>query len=100
MKKLHLIVVCCLLGYGIFAQSNSAKQLTQYLFPDFAEGSVLQKSGTVTKTTLNYNTLTQEMIFKQGDQFLALDKLHEIDTVFLNNKKFVPAGELFYEWAL
>src|SRR6478609_3440463 len=96
MKKLHLTIICCLLGYVIFAQGN-AKQLTQYLFKDFAEGSVLQKSGTVTKTTLNYNTLTQEMIFKQGDQFLALDKLYEIDTVFLKNKKFVPAGEVFYE---
>jgi len=97
MKKLHLIVACCLLGYGTFAQANSAKQLTQYLFPDFAEGSVLQKSGTVTKTILNYNTLTQEMIFKQADQLLALDKLYEIDTVFLSNKKFIPAGEVFYE---
>jgi len=87
----------CLLTYGTFAQVHTVKQLTQYLFADFGEGSVLQKSGTVTKTILNYNTLTQEMIFKQGDQFLALDKLYEIDTVFLNNKKFVPAGQLFYE---
>jgi len=97
MKKLRLTALCCLLAYGIFAQVDNVKQLTQYLFPDFAEGSVLQKSGTVVKTRLNYNTLTQEMIFKQGDQFLALDKLYDIDTVFLENKKFVPAGEVFYE---
>lgn len=95
MKK-YLLILAAILAYnGVFAQ----KQLTQYLFPEFKEGSVLQKSGTVTKTQLNYNTLTQEMIFKQGEQFLALDKIQEIDTVYLNNKKFVPGDNLFYEIA-
>ncbi len=39
------------------------------------------------------------MVFKQGDQYLALDKISDIDTVFLNNKKFVPADNVFYEVA-
>jgi hypothetical protein len=98
MKKLILTILPAFLFCGLFAQQDqNVKQLTQYLFPDFKEGRVLQKSGTVTKTMLNYNTLTQEMIFIQGDQYLALDKIGDIDTVFLNNKKFVPGDNMFYE---
>lgn len=95
MKKYLLLLAVTLVYNSVSAQ----KQLTQYLFPEFKEGSVLQKSGTVTKTQLNYNTLTQEMIFKQGEQFLALDKIQDIDTVYLNDKKFVPGDNLFYEVA-
>ncbi|SFQ23487.1 hypothetical protein [Parafilimonas terrae] len=95
MKKYVLLLAAILIYKGVFAQ----KQLTQYLFPEFKEGSVLQKSGTVTKTQLNYNTLTQEMIFKQGEQFLALDKIQEVDTVYLNDKKFIPGDNMFYEVA-
>jgi len=98
MKKLILTILPAFLFCGLFAQQDqNVKQLTQYLFPDFREGRVLQKSGTVTKTMLNYNTLTQEMIFIQGDQYLALDKIWDIDTVFFNNKKFVPGDNMFYE---
>lgn len=96
--KLRIIMFALLAWCKVQAQSNDIpKQLTQYLFPEFTEGSVLQKSGTVIKTQLNYNTLTQEMIFKQGDQYLALDRIWEIDTVFLNNKKFIPGNNMFYE---
>lgn len=98
MKQVNLMIIIISLSFNLFAQSDqNVKQLTQYLFSGFTEGSVLQKSGTVTKTMLNYNTLTQEMIFKQGDQYLALDRIWEIDTVFLNNKKFVPGDNMFYE---
>ena len=96
--KFRIITFALLVWCNVQAQSNDTpKQLTQYLFPAFTEGAVLQKSGAVTKTQLNYNTLTQEMIFKQGDQFLALDRIWEIDTVFLNNKKFIPGDNMFYE---
>ncbi len=99
MKNYSLAFAAVLLYLNVIAQDENVKQLTQYLFPEFTEGSVLQKSGTVTKTQLNYNTLTQEMIFKQNDTFLALDKISDIDTVFLNHKKFIPGDNMFYEVA-
>jgi len=100
MKNYLLAFATVMLYMNVIAQDQNVKQLTQYLFADFIEGSVLQKSGTVTKTQLNYNTLTQEMIFKQDDKFLALDKISEIDSVFINNKKFIPGDNLFYEVAV
>lgn len=101
MKKTLLFIIPAFIYCNVFAQADkNVKQLTQYLFPDFTEGSVLQKSGTVTTTMLNYNTLTQEMVFKQGEQYLAIADPASVDTVFLNNEKFVYANNLFYEVAV
>src|ERR1044072_2376787 len=100
MKKIIVTITTVCLFCNVFAQQyDNGNQIIQYLFVDFNEGSVLQKSGTVTKTKLNYNTLTHEMIFQQNDQNLALDRIWEIDTVFLNNKKCVPGDNMFYEVA-
>ncbi len=98
MKKYLLIIFAAFICCNVFAQADkNVKQLTQYLFPEFAEGSVLQKSGTVIKTMLNYNTLTQEMVFKQGEQYLAIADPASVDTIFLNNEKFIYANNIFYE---
>lgn len=100
MKKLIILSIQMLACCSLFARADrNAKQFTQYLFPEFTEGTVLQKSGTTTKTLLNYNTLTQEMIFKQGNDFLAIADPASVDTVFLNNEKFIYANNLFYEVA-
>ena len=101
MRKYVLIIATVFICCNVFAQADkNVRQLTQYIFPEFTEGSVLQKSGTVTKTMLNYNTLTQEMVFKQGEQYLAFADPSSIDTVFLNNKKFIPVNNVFYEVAV
>ena len=101
MKRHLLIAIITCICCNAFAQADrNVKRLTQYLFPDFAEGNVLQKSGTITKTMLNYNTLTQEMIFKQGDQNLAMADPASVDTVFLNNRKFIYANNSFYDVAV
>src|SRR5262245_48870368 len=97
MKKIITIILFTFLLSDLSAQQDQhVKQLTQYLFTDFSQGSVLQKSGTVIKTLLNYNTLTQEMIFRQNNQQLALADVQNIDTVFLSQKKFIPVNNAFY----
>jgi len=101
MKKIILATLITFLFCDLFAQADkNVKQLTQYLFADFVDGRVLQKSGSVINTKLNYNTLTQEMIFKQGDQNLALADPASVDTVYLNNRKFVFVKNAFYDVAL
>jgi hypothetical protein len=100
MKKLSLLITVAVASFNLFAQADrNVKQLTQYLFPDFTEGTVLQRSGASTKTFLNYNTLTQEMIFKQNDQLLAIADPALVDTVFLNNEKFIYTNNVFYQVA-
>ncbi|MQY79752.1 MAG: hypothetical protein GH151_11245 [Bacteroidetes bacterium] len=82
------------------AQKDSEKSSPHYIFPTFTKGSVVMKDGNTKQAILNYNTVTQEMIFEQYGKRLALDKLETIDTVIIQDRKFIPVGEVFYEVAL
>jgi hypothetical protein len=98
MKQLLLTICASCFFFSLFAQDElSGKEFSSYVFPAFIEGTVKQKSGEVNKAFLNYNSLTEEMIFEQSGQKMALDKIEEIDTVYIENKKFIPAGKVFYE---
>lgn len=100
MKKILLASFgLCLLSPLSAQQEINGKQLFHYIFPDFTEGIFKQKSGEINKALLNYNSLTQEMIFEQSGQQRALDKIENIDTVYINTKTFVPVGQVFYEVA-
>lgn len=101
MRKVFLTLSVFYLFGSLAAQPEepAGKELFHYVFPVFTEGTVKMKSGEMHKATLNYNTITEEMIFDQAGQKMALDQIETIDTVYIENKKFVPAGEVFYEMA-
>lgn len=71
--------------------------LTHYLFPEFSTGRILLKAGTSRESILNYNSLTEEMIFEYQGKYLAIANVESIDTVYIQNRKFISAGKLFYE---
>jgi len=100
MKHLLLILSAIIFYSSLFAQPVvNGKELYHYVFPSFVQGTVRQKSGEVNKALLNYNSLTEEMIFDQSGQKMALDKLEFIDTVYMENKRFILVGKVFYELA-
>jgi len=72
-------------------------ELKHYLFPEFVKGTVLKKNGMKNTTLLNYNSLTEEMIFENNGVKLALSQLDMIDTVFVNGLKFVIINNKFFE---
>jgi hypothetical protein len=83
---------------GLCAQTvQPAVALSHYVLDSFTKGSVLQKSGAVTEQILNYNILTGEMIFKAGDRYLAIAEPQNVDTVFIQNRTFIPIENKFYE---
>lgn len=55
------------------------------------------KSGKTFSTVLNYNMVDEEMVFDQNGVYMVLDKPNEIDTVFLQNRKFIPVEKAFHE---
>jgi hypothetical protein len=55
------------------------------------------KSGETKSALLNYNTVDEEMLFEQNGNYMVINKLDEIDTISLQNRKFVPVGPTFYE---
>lgn len=46
---------------------------------------------------MNYNALTEEMIFENNGVKLALTQLEAIDTVYVGGKKFIPLNGKLYE---
>lgn len=78
------------------AQVN-VKEVTHYLFKEFTKGTVLMKPGSKNEALLNYNSLTEEMIFDNKGTKLALGNLELIDTVFINSRKFIPLNSKFVE---
>lgn len=98
MKKLSLIFLC-LLPTLIIAQSAIETVPPHYLFPAFGKAVVKMKLGGYQYADMNYNTVTEEMIFTQNNINLALDKPETIDSIYLNKRIFVPVNKKFYELA-
>jgi hypothetical protein len=98
IKYLFLPFVFC--ANHLAAQDTvrvQAVALQHYILDSFTKGTVLQKSGAVTSQPLNYNVLTGEMIFDAGGRYLAIAEPQNVDTVFIQNRKFVPIENKFYE---
>jgi hypothetical protein len=68
-----------------------------YVLPGFVEGTVLLKNGKSEETLLNYNKLSEEMIFEKNDIRMALANIGVIDTIYLGDRKFVPHEKIFFE---
>jgi len=97
-------VVLILLGFvslaisaSLNAQTDPENPYPQMLFPKFAKSMLLMKNGDKRVATLNYNTVDEEMIFSQNNQYFTLDRPSDLDTIYLQNRKFVYVEKAFYE---
>ena len=95
MKTILLLPVF-FLTLSAFAQ-NKAIEMTHYIFPEFVQATVKMHSGGKNTPMLNYNSLTEEMIFETNGKKLAMDKLSEIDTIYIEGRIFIPYQKKFIE---
>ena len=86
----------CLLAFSGHCQTLGV-ELSHYIFPEFVKGTVLMKSGVKNPTMLNYNSLTEEMIFDTNGKKLSIARLEDIDTVYIEDRKFFPINDKFVE---
>ena len=97
MKLVYRLLLFSTLSVN--AQTNDKPvRLVHYAFDAFSTGQVKLKSGEIYNQSLNYNLVTQEMIFEQNGKYLAIAHPESVDTVYLNDTKFIPVGDAFYEW--
>lgn len=96
MKQIFLFLFAVTAFHVSFGQVK-VKEITHYLFPEFSMGVVLMKNGMKNETSLNYNSLTEEMIFETNGTKLAVSQLDKIDTIFIKNRKFIPVNNKFLE---
>jgi hypothetical protein len=103
-KKKSLILLFTLLLIGnsfnnncLQAQTDTIPYVSHYVLPDFIVGSVKMKNGGMEYAYMNYNMITEEMIFDKDGTKLALAELEAIDTVYIDSLVFVPHEKIFFE---
>lgn len=97
--ELNLIWTFIFLMIPLLPSNGQQKTIVapHYVFPEFITGSILLKSGSQNEIRLNYNSITEEMIFENQGKYLAITNLESIDTVFILDRKFIPVEKKFYE---
>jgi hypothetical protein len=79
------------------AQPSSKVKYRQYLFPDFTEGVIKFKTGQSQTQKINYNTISEKMVFQKDDKNLDITNIESIDTIILQERVFVHINNAFYE---
>jgi hypothetical protein len=103
-RKNFLIKNVVIFGITIFcvatqltAQTDSLSHRAQFLYPDFSTGVIKMKDGKIISEKMNYNTLTEKMVFYRNGKLMDLVNPETIDTITLQNNKFVFFEDAFLE---
>lgn len=73
--------------------------LSHYIFPEFTEGYIFLKGGPINKGALNFNALTEEVVFMSKGKVLAIgeNEIGRVDSVLIAGRKFVVFNNKFAE---
>lgn len=82
---------------SLCAQSDELS--SQYLFSSFSKAIIKMKNGEIQSSLMNYNMATEEMVFQQKGQNMAIANPENVDTIFMQGRKFIFNGKSFYELA-
>lgn len=101
-KFIRIIFLTIFSGITILlgAQSNSDGSFPQYLFPEFNNSTLLMKNGKSQSTMMNYNIVTERMVYKKDGKMYDLIIPETLDTIYILNRIFIPVGKIFYEVVL
>ena len=78
-------------------QTNRDGSMPQYYFQDFIPSKVIMKNGQIQTPNLNYNTITEKMVFIRDGNYYDIANTGMVDTVIIRDVKFVPVGDAFFE---
>lgn len=97
MKKTIFTGLGILLFVVSSAQTNEKGEMPQYVLPVFSNARILMKAGAVQRETMNYNMVTEMMVYLKDEKYWDLANPDMVDTIWLGNMKFVPVGKRFFE---
>ncbi|MCP4313427.1 MAG: hypothetical protein GY790_19390 [Bacteroidetes bacterium] len=99
MKRIYCILISGLVFISSYAQPGS-EEVSHYLFPEFIKGVILTRAGEENGVLANYNSLTEEMVFENKGNKLAIapGELARIDTVYIKDRKFIVLNHKFVEF--
>lgn len=102
MKKFFFTILIAFTSLSLQAQVNVIEQpISHYILEDFTIGLIYMKDGVISRGALNYNSVTEEMLFKDKGRILAIGKseVDLVDTVVVGGKIFYPYNGKFLEIA-
>jgi len=106
MKR--ILSICLFIVIGIAGKA----QEPIYLFDDFQNGRITMKPRADVKVKFNIDAAGQKIYYYQGDVLMELVNSHLIDTIFVNDRRFVwkenclcekiklENGEVYVNWML
>lgn len=97
MKRTLVAMALLFMVIQLSAQPDSIANRPQFLYPEFTRSIVKLKSGDSRAAMMNYNTVTGKMIYYQEGVLLDLIKPENVDTIYMQNTKFVFHENEFYE---
>lgn len=95
--KITLPVLLFVISAFVASSQEQEKVISHYIFPSFTKGKILLKTGITKEVMINYNSITEEMIFEANGTKLALANPEYVDTIYISGKKFITAGATYYE---
>lgn len=107
MYSKNLILFVSFLASVIISSAQTSARLPQdmidssefksLLFSNFVDGVVLMKSKKIEKAPLNYNATHQSINFISTGKYYTLTGLDDVDTIYIQPKKFIPVKNDVYE---
>jgi hypothetical protein len=97
IKPVSFCIIGLIISQCISAQRDTLSLDTQFLFPELFSSKIGFKDGSVVNARMNYNILSEKMIFEKDNKVFDLVNTEKIDTVFLTGRKFIPMGNIFVE---
>lgn len=92
-----ILVIILSVSLQLKAQTNSNGSSPQFLFQGFAFGKVIMKNGLSQNAKLNYNTVSEKMVYEKESKVYDLMNIGMIDAVIIYNRMFVPVRKIFHE---
>jgi len=96
-------IVSLLLVASFFVHASAQGDtinISHYVFQSFTNGTVLLKTGIKEEYLLNLNSITEQIIFRRNGIYLEIAMPQTVDTVYIQNKKFIPIDKVYYELAI
>jgi hypothetical protein len=85
---------------SVYCQTDTLSNKKQYVFPEFTKSKVLMKSGKDIFMALNYNIITEKLVFLQKGEIYDILNPELVDTAYIQNHKFIRSENLFLELLL
>jgi len=97
ISRTLFVVLIFSVSLSAVSQDKVESSGLQFLFPDFSTGKILQKNGGTQVIMMNYNTVSEKMVFKKGAEIFDMAGTEQLDTVYLQTRRFIPVGKVFHE---